>query len=216
MNKLRKFTVFALIALSFCFCTQTLAQENKDAKTQSADEPSYEVLLQILATSNVKDGSSGSGNNSQQLSPSLGNVVRRLKTTFPTIADYRLISTYLNRVDNRGTIESQGIVQEASGAAATAMTPTLQNWTLMNVKRITGASGQNSIEVGMFNFGTKVPIQLGQNVVYENTGLKVMKLGLLENTPTVIGTLNAPKNNELIVLVLTVRPVAVGGVALAN
>ncbi|HYP49703.1 MAG TPA: hypothetical protein VEQ34_02090 [Pyrinomonadaceae bacterium] len=191
MNKLKKrFNVFAIFALFLCFAAPVFAQETKDVKLA---EPSYEIVLQVLVASNTGDNN--------QMPQSLGNVVRKLKTTFP-FSDYRLTATYLNRVENGGTIESRGIIQETNASA----TPTFQNWSIYGVKRVADAGGQNLIQLGTFQFGTKFPIQMGQSVNYDDTGLKINRLNLAENVPTIVGTMNASKTNELIVLVLTVRP----------
>ncbi|HEX8735497.1 MAG TPA: hypothetical protein VF721_09255 [Pyrinomonadaceae bacterium] len=190
MNKPKKFSVFLILAICLCFAAQSFAQETKDVKLA---EPSYEVVLQVLVASNASDNN--------QLPASLGNVVKKLKTTFP-FSDYRLTATYLNRVENGGNIESRGIIQETTSSS----TPTFQNWSLFGVKRVNDGGGQNLIQLGTFQFGTKFPIQMGQAVSYDDTGLKINRLNLSENTPTIIGTMNASKTNELIVLVLTVRP----------
>lgn len=193
MNKLKIFSVFVIFALFSGFGAQAFAQETKDVKLA---EPSYEVVLQVLVASNASD-------NNQPLPSSLTNVVKKLRTTFP-FTDYRVAKTYLSRVENGGNIESRGIIQETT--ASSASTPTFQNWSVFGVKRISDAGGQNLIQLGIFQFGTKLPVQLGQNVGYDDTGLKINRLNLAENTPTIVGTMNASKNNELIVLVLTVRP----------
>lgn len=191
MNKLKKrFNVFTIFALFLCFAAPVFAQETKDVKLA---EPSYEIVLQVLVASNTSDNN--------QMPQSLGNVVKKLKTTFP-YTDYRLTATYLNRVENGGTIESRGIIQETNASA----TPTFQNWSIYGVKRVADAGGQNLIQLGTFQFGTKFPIQMGQSVNYDDTGLKINRLNLAENAPTIVGTMNASKTNELIVLVLTVRP----------
>jgi hypothetical protein len=191
MNKLKKFNVFVIFAIALCFAAQTFAQETRDAKLA---EPSYEVLLQVLVASNA--------NANNQMPQPLSAVVRKLKSTFP-FTDYRVASTYLNRVENGGNIESRSIIQETS---TTAATPTFQNWSLLGLKKAEASGGQNLVQLGSFQFGTKIPIQMGQAVNYDDTGLKILRLNLVENTPTIIGTMNASKANELIVLVLTVRP----------
>jgi hypothetical protein len=191
MNKLKKrFSIFVIFALFSCFCATAFAQENKDVKLA---EPSYEVVLQVLVASNAGDNN--------PMPASLAPIVKKLKATFP-FADYRLTATYLSRVENGGTIENRGIIQETNASS----TPTFQNWSLYGVKRVADAGGQNLIQLGTFQFGTRIPIQMGQAVSYDDTGLKINRLNMAENTPTIIGTMNASKTNELIVLVLTVRP----------
>jgi len=191
MNKLKRFSIFVIFALFLCFAAQAFAQETKDVKLA---EPSFEVVLQVLVASNAGDAN--------QMPASLASVVKKLKAQFP-FTDYRLSSTYLNRVESGGTIESRSVLQEPN---ASISTPTFQNWSLLGVKRATDAGGQNLVQVGTFNFGTRIPIQTGQTVNYDDAGLKINRLNLAEHMPTVIGTMNGQKTNELIVLVLTVRP----------
>ncbi|HEX9959536.1 MAG TPA: hypothetical protein VGB00_01220 [Pyrinomonadaceae bacterium] len=191
MNKLKRFSVFVIFALFLCFNAQAFAQETRDVKLA---EPSYEVLLQVLVSSNTSD--------TGQMPASLAPVVRKLKTTFP-FTDYRLTATYLSRIENGGNVENRGIIQETSAST----TPTFQDWSLYAVKRTGDAGGQDLVQIGDFRFGTRIPIQTGQTVSYNDTGLKINRLNLALNTPTIVGTLNASKTSELIVLVLTVRTV---------
>ena len=190
MNKLKRFSVFVIFAIFLSFHAQAFAQENKDVKLA---EPSYEVVLQVLVASNAGD--------SDEMPLSLAPVVRKLKNTFP-FTGYRVTGTYLNRVENGGTIENRSLIQETSASTA----PTFQNWSLYGLKKVDSSGGQNLIQVNTFQYGTKFPIQTGQTVSYDDTGLKIIRLNLIENTPTIIGTMNASKTNGLIVLVLTVRP----------
>jgi hypothetical protein len=191
MNKLKNFSVFVIFAVALGFAVApAFAQETRDAKLA---EPSYEVLLQVLVASNAGDNS--------QMPSSLGNVIKKLKATFP-FTDYRVTGTYLNRVENGGTIENRSLIQETVASPA----PTFQNWSLYGLKKVSDSGGQSLIQVNSFQYGTKFPIQTGQTVSYDDTGLKILRLNLIENTPTIIGTMNASKTNGLIVLVLTVRP----------
>src|SRR3982751_829296 len=119
MNKLKRFSVFVIFAISLCFCAESFAQETKEVKLA---EPSYEVVLQVLVAANAGDN---------QMPSSLAPIVRKLKTTFP-FADYRLTATYLSRVENGGTIENRGIIQETSASSP----PTFQDWSLYGVKKV--------------------------------------------------------------------------------
>lgn len=192
MNKLKSFSVFFILALVTSFGAQTFAQETRDVKLA---EPSYEVLLQVLVASNAP------GANIQVPPPALANVVKKLKTTF-SFAEYRVAATYINRVENGGTIESKGVIQEAS---LSSTTPVFQEWTLDAIRKVTDAGGQNVARASVFRFGARIPIQAGGSVAYEYTGLTINRINLVENSPTIIGTLNSPKLGELVVLVLTVR-----------
>lgn len=191
-SKLKRLSVFAIFALFSCFAAPGFAQETKDGKLA---EPSFEVVLQVLSASNANDAG-------QPLPAALAAVAGKLKTTY-AFTDYRLTATYLNRVESGGNIESRSVSQEPGASAAT---PTFQNWALYGVKRIGDAGGRNLVQIGNFSFGSRIPVQTGQTFNYDDAGLKINRLNLAENTPTVIGTMNGSKTGELIVLVLTVRP----------
>lgn len=197
MDKLKKISVLFVFALVVLAGAQTFGQESRDAKPA---EPSYEVLLQVLVASNA-----ATATGAPQMPAALANVVKKLKATFP-FADYRVAAIYMNRVENGGSIESKGIIQETISSPTAH--PIFQEWSLTGVKKSAdgGAGGQNLIQANGFRFGTRVPIQVSSAVSYENTGLNINRVNLVENAPTIIGTLNAPKSSELIVLVLTVRP----------
>ena len=205
MHKLKKISVLFVFALVVLAGAQTFGQEPRDAAAagavvrQQQGEPSYEVLLQVLVASNAAGAT--------QAPASLANVVKKLKATFP-FSDYRVAATYMNRVENGGSIESKGIIQETT--ASPSAHPIFQEWSLVGLKKAVEAAGggQNLIQAGGFRFGTRVPVQVSSVVSYENTGLNINRVNLIENAPTIIGTLNAPKSSELIVLVLTVRTAA--------
>jgi hypothetical protein len=189
MHKLKKNSVLFVFALVVLAGAQIFGQESRDVRPI---EPSNEVLLQILVAGNAGGG---------QMPSSLANVLKQLKATFP-FADYRVAAAYLNRVENGGSVETRGMIQETNVPGAAVF----QEITLQAVKRIPDSKGQGLAQVSNFRFNSRVPIQIGQVVNYDQIGLNVNRINLVENSPTIIGTLNGPKNNELIVLVLTVRP----------
>lgn len=196
MSKLKGTGILPLLAIIVFFAAQTFAQETGNVKL---NEPNgYEIMIHVLVA--------GSGGGGAQVPDALGPVVKKLKSAFP-FADYRVAAAYMNRIGNGGGLDTRSLVQETSGAAALATAPVFQELSLSNVKRISEAgSSSGSVQVGAFRFGARVPVQSGQAVVYEQTGLNLNRVNLPENSPTIIGTLNGPKTSELTVLVLTVRP----------
>ncbi len=78
------------------------------------------------------------------------------------------------------------------------------------------AKGGQGFMIESFRFGARVPVT---NVTkddagkersatnYEQIGLTLNKVGLPENVPTLVGTLNLPGPNDTIFLVMTIKSV---------
>jgi hypothetical protein len=163
------------------------------------NELSYEVVLQILVASNDAADKSN-------VPQTLSGVVRKLKTTY-ALTNYRLASTSLQRIANMGNVEVKTISNQP---AQNQDTPIFSEWTLGRLQML-----ENSIELQNFHYGQRIPIRIGVKdesgkqflgVNYESVGLAMQKLNLRQNTPTVIGSLSTSNPDELMFLVLTVKP----------
>ncbi|MGC2238309.1 MAG: hypothetical protein WA584_19300 [Pyrinomonadaceae bacterium] len=168
------------------------------AQTDNKNEPSYEVVLQILIASNT--GKSATP-------PTLSNVLKKLKTNY-SFSDYRLAQTYVERtsfaVEHKGMLSD--IIQNQSST-----TPVFSEWKLAGLRNAPDSKGQNSIQFQAFNFGARIPVVVSNGkgepgVSYESIGLSIARFSLSENVPTVIGSLSTSKQDELMFLVLTVKP----------
>ena len=93
-------------------------------------------------------------------------------------------------------------------------TPTFLDWELGDFRTMPNAKGQTGFQARIFRFGAKVPVVVGGHEVngkttpvinYESIGLTLDKIGIAENVPTVIGTLNLPGTTGTIFLIMTVR-----------
>lgn len=197
MNKPKiRFLIFTFLTVGLFGSTFSFAQA--DSKPQQQAEPSYEVVLQILTASNVAA-------DNKSVPQTLSGVVRKLKTIYP-FSNYQLILTYLQRTVNTGDAQFSG-VSSAAGQNQENYAPVFSEWTIGQLRSLLNERGQNSIQLQNFRFGQRVPIRTASNVVnYEQIGLKMTKLSLPENTPTVIGSLSTSKADELMFLVLTVKP----------
>lgn len=175
-----------------------LSSTNSSAQTPPKQfEPSYEVVLQVISASN-------NASDKTSVPQTLSNVVKKLKTNY-SFSNYRLASTYLQRVANTGNIEFKGVVNDSS---QDVNTPVFSEFTLGQLLNLPDAKGQNSISIQNFRFGQRIPIKTSNNLVnYEQVGLTMFKINLPVNTPTVISNLSASKLDEMIFLVLTVKPV---------
>jgi hypothetical protein len=167
----------------------------------------HDVQLHLLAASNEPGGGG--------VPPSMEGVVRQLRSMLP-FSNYRVATTFINRVRDGGSVEVSG-VGGAPLAAATAnsTSPTFFNFGLHDVRLIAGADEQPFVQVGRLRFGLKVPVQTasvageggkaGYPVIqYQDTGITT-EMSVREGTPTVVGTLAASRPDESFILVITLK-----------
>jgi hypothetical protein len=204
MNKPKiTFLIFTLLLVGLFGSTFSFAQT--DTKPPGQAEASYEVVLQILIASNA------STPDSKAIPQTLANVVRKLKANY-SFSDYRLASTYLERVTN--SVEHKSMFSEF-GQNQSTTSPIFSEWILSGLKSLPNAKGQSIVQFQQFRFGARVPVVTATRedngrmfpvINYEGIGLTLNRLGLMENEPTIIGSLSSSKANELMFLVLTVKP----------
>ncbi|MGI8787416.1 MAG: hypothetical protein ACR2HG_06625 [Pyrinomonadaceae bacterium] len=199
------FSIAAFFAVCLFGLINCLAQ-NQTAKTQI--EPSYEVILQTVVGSN-------NSNAKTEIPQTLSSLLKNLKAYY-SYSNYHLTSTFLQRVASRGTIEFKGVFREAV-QNQDANFSVFSEWTLNDLQSLPNAKGQNSIQFQNFRFGQRVPVTTSSNldvatgktnsvVNYEQIGLTLQKFSLPENAPTVIGSLSTSKPDEMMFLILTVKP----------
>jgi hypothetical protein len=94
--------------------------------------------------------------------------------------------------------------------------PSFLEWTLANLRSADSPASGDQLVMQTFRFGARVPVRFtsvaeggkSSSVVnYENVGLTVNKLGIAQNSPTLIGTISLPRTTGTVFLVLAVRPV---------
>ncbi len=174
---------------------------------QTAVEPSYEVSLQLLMGSNDA-GPKGS------LPSSLSGISQRLKANY-SYSNYRLSDTLFGRISNRGKFEYRSIAN--FGRDVVIQQPSFVEMTANELKTGLTAKGGQAFLLESFRFGAKVPVvtsvskdESGKErsvVSYEQIGITLNKVGLSENVPTLIGTLNMPGVNDTLFVVMTVKTV---------
>ncbi len=195
------------IAAFFSVCLLSLANcFAQTPTTRNQIEPSYEVVLQTLIASNT-------ANNKSDIPQTLVGAVKKLKANF-SYSNYRLGSTFYQRVANTGTFELKSVSNEAIPNQERNFT-IFSEWTLGYIQTLPNAQGQNSIQFQNFRFGQRVPVitsnfkdesgKTNSVVNYEQIGLTIQRCSLAENMPTVIGSLSTLKPDELMFLVLTVK-----------
>lgn len=189
------------------------AQDQSPSATTPADarreEVNHDVQLYLLAASNEPGGRGG-------VPASLDGVIRQLRAALP-FSNYRLASTFLNRVRDGGSLEVSGVGggSPLAAGAANPNSPTFFSFNLTNVKLITGGGDQPFIRVSRLRFGLKVPVQTatvgGEGgkpsypvLQYQDTGIST-EVSVREGTPTVVGTMTSSRPDEPFILVLTLK-----------
>ncbi len=206
MNK-PKF-IFSIAAFHFV-CLLSLTASFAQTPTRQQTEPSYEVLLQVLIASN------SATDKSVAVPQTLSDVVKKLRVNY-SYSNYRLTSTYFQRVANKGNTSSNSISNEPN-QNQDVYAPVFSDLALSGLQNMPDANGQNSISIQNFRFGQRVPIKTANYkdeggksnsvVNYEQVGLTMQKLNLAVNMPTIIGSLLTSKPDEMMFLVLTIKPV---------
>ncbi|HRI03804.1 MAG TPA: hypothetical protein PLL77_08685 [Pyrinomonadaceae bacterium] len=176
------------------------------AQTTTQVEPSYNVSLQLVIGSN-------DAQTRGDLPAELNNVSRQLKSSF-AFTNYRLASTFLGRISNTGNFEYKS-TSNIFGQESSGVTQSFIEWSAINFRSMPNAAGQTGFQTQSFRFGARVPVLIAERkdevgkvqpvYNYEQIGLNISKVGLSQNTPTLIGTLNLPGTSGTIFLVMTVR-----------
>lgn len=188
------------IATFFLVCLVSLTNSFAQTENQSKQaERSYEIVLHTLIASNNADKSAA-------VPQTLSNVVKKLKTNYP-LSDYRLTSTFLERISDKASFEFKSV---AVGSVQNQenVVPVFSDWSINVVQSLPNEKGRNLIQFQGFRYGQRVPVRTSSGVVnYEQIGLTLQKLSLPENIPTVVGSLSTSKPDEMLFLVLTVKTV---------
>lgn len=174
---------------------------------QAAMEPSYEVSLQIVSGSNDANLKGG-------LPTNLSNLSQKLKTSY-TYSNYRLVETVITRMSNQGEFQYKSGTN--IGADMGNFSQSFLEMTIASLKSGLSAKGTPGFQIQSIRIGARVPVATGSKkdedgreraiYNYEQIGNTVVKLGLGENIPTLIGSLTMPGSKETIFLVMTVKPV---------
>lgn len=178
--------------------------EQRDTKN---DEINLDTQLYLLIATNQEVDDA-------KLPSNLEPVVKQLRASLP-FKNYRLAATLINRVKNHGRLNLQWVGGPLlASAAASAQTPSFNEFKVNQVKLITDANGRDVVRMDGFRFGARIPIQTGTAIAsngpaapilnYENTGLNT-DISMHEGEPVIVGTLNVGPSGDAIILVMTAR-----------
>jgi len=193
--------MFLCVYALLCFSVVTVnAQDNQPKNENNANRPNYEISLQLLVS--TQNGER------QELPSALTPIEKKLKNDFGK-NNYRLAMNLLNRVSEKGGLEISG-VSPFSQNLPEDKSYNFYKLTLKGIK----SNGMGEMQFDMLQFGLQVPLvnyvaQDGKSVPvtnYQNLGISAHPLSVVFNEPTIIGTMTTSRPDELIVLVLTVKP----------
>jgi hypothetical protein len=204
---MRKYLIAMLLAL-VCFGVNVQAQSTPAAQTENKteDETNLETQLYLIVGTNQEAAES-------KLPPALDSVLKQMRATLP-FKNYRLVSTLINRVKNNGRLQLNWVGGPMASFGSTASTtPSFSNFNIRQVNLVRNSQGQQTIQMVGFNFGARIPIQVGAVAAngevkpvtnYETTGLGT-DISMREGEPVIVGTLNVGPSGDAIILVVSAR-----------
>jgi len=195
-------------ALLLALCLMTLSLNVHAQQADGPDETNLDTQLYLIVGTNQEV-------DDVRLPTSLEPVVRQLRATLP-FKNYRLAATMINRVKNEGRLELKWIGGPMTLAAgpAPALNPSFSNFSIRAVKLVQASNGQQMVQMLGFNFGARVPIQVGGAIAangtvaptinYEPTGIAT-DVSMREGEPVIVGTLNIGPSGDAIILVVSAK-----------
>ena len=192
--------LFCVCALLYVSVIAVIAQDNQSKNDNNTNRPNYEISLQLLVS--TQNGER------DELPNTLAPIEKKLKNGLGN-NNYRLAMNLLNRVSEKGVLEISG-VSPFSQNLPDDKSFNFYELTLSGIK----SNGAGEMQFDHLQFKLRLPLityvaQDGKSIPitnYQNLGISARPLGVVFNEPTIIGTMTTSRPNELIVLVLTVKP----------
>lgn len=206
MNRTRKIITIIFVAVVALFGGRVSFAQG--AAKAAASDASYEAMLYVVLGTN--ESASGA-----ELPKSISGVTRQLRENF-SFNNYRVLNTYVGRIADTGSLEYKSVASLQNAADRELDSPSFLEWTLSNLRSVDSPASGDQLVMQTFRFGARVPVRFTSTaedgrsasvVNYENVGLTVNKLGITQNSPTLIGTISLPRTTGTVFLVLAVRPV---------
>jgi Bacterial type II/III secretion system short domain len=140
------------------------------------------------------------------LPKNLEAVVEQLKSTLK-FTNYRYVNSALNRVSDRGKIDSSGVTSSlfpTIGVVNAPDNPSYYQYSLSRVSLTQDATGKESIQIDSFRFSVSVPVKVAGGYQYKDIGITT-PLSLREAEIAVVGTANISGSDEAIIVAISVK-----------
>jgi hypothetical protein len=181
------------------------AKPNTQAPQGSSREVTYDFQVDLLMASNGQGGRAA-------LPRSLEPVGLKLKEIFPGY-NYKVAGTFFGSAS--GELSIKGVSTLDLGSPTEAKAPFFYELTLTGVRPEVSDSSERTVRIGRLGYDLRVPIArvptqrdaAGATELlfdYQGTGLRTT-IAAREGAPTVVGSLNVGKQDQMLVLVLTAK-----------
>ena len=197
MKKQRR--LFSLAACLVVLASTSTIALSQGTKPSTAAVKNLDVQLYLLLASN----DAGEKSN---LPASLDPIVRQLKSSL-SFTSFDLATNFVNRVKDGGTLESRGLIGSNIFLSATTnpVPQTAYEFTLSKIKL---DDDFTNVDIPRFRFGLSIPVITGTApltaVNYQPASINT-EMTLTEGAPTVVGTMNTTRSDQMLILVITVK-----------
>jgi hypothetical protein len=203
----RMMLVILIVCCGILFAPAAVVGQTDSSPVASSRDSNVdlEIRLHLLVASNATGESA-------KLAAPLEAIARELRPLLP-FTNYRLGATFLSRVKNGKSLNVKGIGRTllTTPALEASVNPTFYDISANSVALRADAAGGETVQLSPFRFGLRIPLQVAAvrndssdnpgGLLYEPVGITTdvtMRLG----EPVVVGTLDAGRPNETLVLVL--------------
>jgi hypothetical protein len=132
-------------------------------------------------------------------------VITQLKATLK-YKTYRFVNTFINRVNDGGSIEASGTMPSKVGDN----TPGFMQNRMSQIRLATDNQGKEAIRIGKFQFSLRIPVQLNpggtSSIQYQDVGINT-ELSLSEGGLAVVGTANMGSSDGAMIVVVSAKKV---------
>lgn len=200
--RIHRVTFLILVACVAVFVLPVMSSaQTGETGSAAIKDVDLDIQLHILVASNAPAEGA-------KLTPAMEAIARELRPVLP-FTNYRLGATFLSRVKNGKPLSVKGVGRTllVTPALESSVNPTFYELSSGMVVLKADASGREVVQLSPFRFGLRIPLILGGNddksggVVYEGVGITT-DVTMREGEPVVVGTLDAGRPNETLVLVL--------------
>lgn len=209
IRNVRLLLVLGFVCLALLGAPQMSFGQTDERPSATVERPidvDVEVQLHLLVASNAAE--------SGRLPELLTSVAQNLRPSLP-FTNYRLGASFLSRVKNGRPLNTKGVGRSllVTPALEASVLPTFYEIGASMINLKTDASGRAVVQVSSFRFGLRIPLQSGTlprdggdrpTIQYEPVGITT-DLTMREGDPVVVGTFDAGRPNETLVLVLVAK-----------
>lgn len=172
----------------------TIDEAIKRLDTPVPSAPGMEFHIHILIASNAAAASN-------QYPSEISDVVKQLQSTLSYKNYYLMTSAVLRTKEGPQGIDNKGVADfKVATEGAARNSPIFYDYAARNVSLDAAASGARLIQIGVFNFAMRIPIETSTGQInYESIGFKT-PVSVREGEKVVVGTTTMQDKGVIVVL----------------